>query len=118
MSDDPQDKKTFDTKGITTVYCNHVAVSLSFNDCRVYISEVSPSEVAINPTGTTYVQPKPNFETKLALVFSPEFTRTVAKSLLQSVEKYESVFGLLRPDPTQEGINKALAQSEAPTKPS
>src|ERR1700685_4697463 len=112
MADIPQEKKTFETKGIPTVYCNHISVSLSFNDCRIFISETAPSEVAINPSNASYSQVKPHIEPKFALVLSPEFARTFAKNILQSVEKYEAIFGPLRPEPTQEGITKALAKPE------
>lgn len=98
----------FETAGIPTVYCNQANLSLSYNDVRVYMAEVSPSELVANPTGGTFAQKQPRVDTKLCLVMSPEFARSLAVALTTGVQQYETTFGHLRPEPTQEQITKSL----------
>src|SRR3990170_4567625 len=101
MGTDAEQKQTqnIETKGIPSVYCNHAITSLSYSEVRVYLSEISPNELVVNPTGTELVQKKPNVDVRFSLVLSPEFARSLANALLSIVEKYESVFGPLRPEP-------------------
>ncbi len=108
MAADSQQKGTYETKGIPSVYCNHAGVTLSYNDIRVYLSEASPSEIAINPTGSDVLQQQPLLEPRFSLVLSPEFARSLSKALTTAVDQYEAVFGHLRPEPTQEQIKKAI----------
>src|ERR1700674_2078652 len=89
------------TKDIPTIYCNHANPSVSFNDIRVYLSEVVPEElmalVAEKPSAV-----KPHVETRVCIVCSPEFAKGLGESILKAVEKYEEIFGPLRPKPKQE----------------
>jgi hypothetical protein len=98
----------FDTKGVPTVYCNQANLSLSYNDVRVYLAEVSPSELISNPTTATFTLKQPLLETKFCLVMSPEFARSLALAIATGVQQYETTFGPLRPEPTQEQIIKSL----------
>jgi len=109
MSTD-QEKSVLETKGIATVYCNQALFSVSYNDVRAYVLEVSPSELLLNPTSAEFTQKLPSVEPKFCLVLSPEFARSFANAILASVGQYEKVFGQLRPEPTQEQINQAVAK--------
>jgi hypothetical protein len=95
------------TKDVPTVYCNHANPSVSFNDIRVYLSEVIPEELtALVPDKPSPI--KPHVESRICVVCSPEFAKAMAESLLKAVGKYEELFGQLRPSPNQEELNKKL----------
>lgn len=100
----------FETKGVQSVYSNHALVSLSYNDVRVYLGELSPSELILQPTQANYAEITPRYDPKFCLVLSPEFARQLANAISSSVDKYESVFGNLRTEPNQEQITKATQQ--------
>jgi hypothetical protein len=104
------DVNTFETKEVATVYCNQASFSLSYNDIRAYIVEISPSEVVVNPTKDELIHAAPKIDPKFSLLMSPEFARTFANALLNTIGKYESIFGKLRPEPTQETINSAITK--------
>jgi hypothetical protein len=109
MSDD---KTTFETKGIPTAYCNQASVALSYNEIRIYLFETTPSELVVDQSSTELLQKKPHYESKISLVFSPEFGRALAKAIAGAVEQYEGAFGPLRPEPKLEQIKKAFAKKK------
>lgn len=104
----PDDPVIFETKDTITVYCNQALMSLSYNDIRVYLLELSPSELVLNPTSQQLIEKAPRADSKFCLAVSPEFARSLAKSLLDTVAKYEAVFGALRPEPTKEQVSAAV----------
>jgi Protein of unknown function (DUF3467) len=95
------------TKDVPTMYSNHVNPSLSFNDIRLYFSEVVPKELSA-VTGPAPTRSVSSVEPRLCVVISPEFAKALAQTLLGAVDKYESLFGPLRPQPSQENIDKIL----------
>jgi hypothetical protein len=106
------DQGAFETKGVPTVYCNLTVTSLSYSDIRVYVLEQSPGELVLNPKTTELVQKPPLNEAKVCLVFSPEFAASLVKSLSETVAQYQSIFGPLRPQPTEEGLAAAIAAQQ------
>lgn len=91
---------SFETKDVPSVYCNQANVSMSYNDVRVYISEIAPSEIVIGPQQAPGLIPRePNLSPRMCLVLSPEFARSLAKAIMIGTEKYEATFGPLRPEP-------------------
>lgn len=109
-AEQPTKSATLETAGTPTVYCNQAVFSLSYNDVRVYLLETSPSELVLNPSGNQLAEKPPNIESKFCLVLSPEFARSLAKALSDSVAQYEGVFGALRAEPSQEQISAAVAK--------
>lgn len=107
-----EERQILETKGIQVVYCNSATTSMSYHDIRLYIVDQSPSELALNPTGSELSQKPPLNEPKFCLVLTPEFAASLTKSLADTVAQYESVFGPLRPQPTQESILAALAKTK------
>jgi hypothetical protein len=103
----------FETKNVPSVYCNHASPSLSFNDIRVYLSEVVPNQLdVVTPTDPTTAEPV--VEPRVCLVVSPEFAKGLGQALMTAAEKYEQLFGPLRIPPTQEELNLRLLP---PTQP-
>ena len=101
------DNLKFETKGIPMVYCNSASPSLSFNDIRVYLSEILPREMSA--TSSEKAQAVESvIEPRLCVVFSPEFAKSYAAALTLSVEKYENVFGPLRTTPTASQVKEKL----------
>lgn len=101
------DKDMFSTENVPTLYCNHAAVSLSHTDVRLYLGEISPREMAINPTGSTPSERTPRLDAKICLAMSPEFAQLLLTALSSSVERYQSVFGPLRPPLTPDQLKQA-----------
>src|ERR1700733_6396679 len=99
---DIENKLLIETKAVPTVYCNHAVTSMSYADLRLYLSEVSPKELIANPTSGEMVQKEPNLDPRMCVVMTPEFARLIANALTTAVERYESVFGQLRPEPKQD----------------
>jgi hypothetical protein len=100
MPEDQKNTDIFETKGVPTIYCNQANVSLSYNDVRLYIGEVSPKELVVTQGGKEFAQKEPLYEPRCCLVVSPEFARSLAKAITAATEKYEGLFGPLRPEPT------------------
>lgn len=112
MAETAEQKITFQTKGIQSVYCNHANVSLSYSDIRVYLGELSPGELVLIPTGNDFTRKDPLFEPKFSLVLSPEFARQLAKAITIGTEQYEALFGSLRPEVSQEQLDKSLQEGK------
>ena len=93
-----------DTEGVPSVYCNQVALSMSFHDIRIYASEVTPKKLNINPAGLSAAEPV--VHTRLSLVMNPEFAKTLLDSLATTIAQYESKFGPLRVNPNPPTILK------------
>jgi hypothetical protein len=108
MSEELDQKSKYKTAGIPSVYCNHANISVSYSDLRVYLGELSPSELLINPTGSEYGQQPPHFEPRFSLVLTPEFARQLAKALTAGAAQYESIFGPLRPEISQAQLDQSL----------
>jgi hypothetical protein len=107
----PLAEVSFETGGVPTLYCNHANPSVSFNDIRVYLSEVTPRKIAaLVPAKPVSLPPEVN--PRLCVVFSPEFAKGLAESLLKAVEKYEELFGPLRPQPDQAELTKKLSPQQ------
>jgi hypothetical protein len=101
------DQKAFETNGVPTVYCNQANFSLSFNDVRIYVSELSAGEIVINPSGDSVTQRPARIDPKFCLVMSPEFARSFGNAITKAVEQYESIFGPLRAEISKEQLQKA-----------
>ncbi|HVS87695.1 MAG TPA: DUF3467 domain-containing protein [Candidatus Acidoferrum sp.] len=97
----------FQTKDVPTLYCNHASPSISFNDLRIYFAEVAPKELAAVQS-TTAKRAEPTVTPRICVVVSPEFAKALAQSILTAVDKYENLFGPLRPSPTQEQMDEKL----------
>src|SRR5262249_10853414 len=98
----------FTTDTVPSVYANHVNPTISFSEIRIYLSEVLPREVeAIVPDKPSSIAPA--IQPKMCIVLTPEFAKNVAQTLSRSLEKYEELFGPLRPQPDQVELNKKLA---------
>src|SRR5580698_1334704 len=94
----------FETKGVPTVYCNHVSPSISFNDIRIYLAEVTPKQLdALISDRATATEPM--IEPRLCVVVAPEFAKAFSEVLMKAVTKYESIFGPLRHAPSQEQVS-------------
>ncbi len=104
---DPLAGVTFETKGIPVLYANQANPSISFNDIRIYFSDVSPKEVSV-ATPKEVGRIAPTVDPKLCVVISPEFAKSLGETLIKTIEKYEHVFGPLRPQPTQQQLNEKL----------
>jgi hypothetical protein len=86
------------TAGFPNLYVNHVAVSMSGVDVRIFLSEVSPREVQIQAQDA--LKPaEPLVTPRVCLVVAPEFAKTILDSLSRLIPEYESRFGPLRPTP-------------------
>jgi hypothetical protein len=102
---------SFETKEVPTVYCNQANVSLSFNDVRVYVAEVAPTEITVGPLTKDLVQKEPMYHPRVCLVFSPEFARSFAKAVMVGTERYEAMFGPLRPEPSAAQLGETKEKS-------
>jgi hypothetical protein len=98
----------FKSATVPSVYCNHANVSLSYSDVRVYVGELSPNEMFVNPTGKDYGKQEPHFEPKFSLVLTPEFARQLSKALSVGVQQYEAIFGKLRAELTQDQLDQSI----------
>ena len=94
----------FETHNVPTVYANHGIVTLSFNDIRVYLSEVAPAAVSTEKQNVTTSEAL--LSPKLSLLMNPEFARDLAAALQRSVQIYEGKFGALRPKPADKDLVK------------
>jgi hypothetical protein len=70
---------------------------MSYVDIRVFLSQISPKELNLEPVGMKPAEPLIN--TRLALVMSPEFAKMLLDSLSSVIQQYEAKFGHLRPNP-------------------
>jgi hypothetical protein len=102
----------FKTKEVPTLYCNHASPAISFHDIRVYLSEVFPKEMAALVLQDKTSSVAPEIEPRLCLVLAPEFAKMLGQALLSSVEKYENVFGPLRPIPNEAAVYEKLRHKE------
>jgi hypothetical protein len=80
---------------------------MSFNDVRIYFSDVAPRQMAavqenVATSVETAVTPR------ICVVVTPEFAKSLGESLLLAVEKYQSVFGALRPTPQSQDVLSKL----------
>ena|ERR1700731_2608144 len=103
------------TKDVPTVYCNQANPSVSFNDIRLYLSEVVPEDLpAVVSDNLSRI--KPHVESRICIVCAPEFAKSLAESILKAVSKYEDLFGQLRTVPNQAELDKKLRprQEEEP----
>ena len=104
---------SYSTEGVETLYCNIANVSISFSDLRLYLGEVTPKKIVVNPdaggvNALTNTKIEALVSPKLSVVFTPEFAKSVAKAILTAVVRYETIFGPLRENKTQEQISAAL----------
>jgi hypothetical protein len=99
---------TFETKGIPTVYCNHSAPSMSPNDIRVYLGEVVPQQMKVKVTVDKPKSIDPAIEPRICIVMSPEFAKIFAQNLLTTVDKFEKLFGPLRPPMTDAAVEQKI----------
>jgi hypothetical protein len=106
-----------DTKDVPVLYFNAAATSMSFNDVRIYVSEVTPKTidfpvskgVTSESRETEQAQSRePNFQPRICLVMSPEYAKNFAVILQNTIKAYEKSFGALRVEPTHESIMKSL----------
>jgi len=109
---DTQDltKATYDTTGVPTIYANNANVTISFSDLRLYLAEVAPKNIVLNPDPAN---PSPSdfvVSPKLSVVLTPEFAKSLGDAILTAVAKYEAIFGPLRPVKTQEQFLAAIQQ--------
>jgi hypothetical protein len=109
MARDPLEGITLDTTNIPTLYSNHASPSISFNDIRIYFAEVAPRELAAVQS-IAAKRAEPNLMARLCVVVSPEFAKALGESILLAVQKYETVFGPLRPSPTTAQMDEKLPQ--------
>lgn len=92
------------TESVATVYSNHVAVTVSFNDFRVYFSEVSPSTVGLEPIAPSEPRAlKPSVRPLVSVVMSPEQYKIFAQTIAANLAVYERQFGPIKPLPTPTG---------------
>jgi hypothetical protein len=108
----PEDQRTFETKGIPTIYGNHASASLSHSDIRLYLSEIAPSQLLVSPTHNELVEKQSLLEPKFCLVMSPEFAKALSTALSNAIDQYVSLFGPLRPAPTQDQLKLSLAKPQ------
>jgi hypothetical protein len=106
---DPLAGVSFETKDIPTFYANHASPAMSFNDIRVYFSEVVPKVITAAQT-INATRSLPTIRPKICVVLSPEFAKALADSLKVAVSKYESVFGQMRTPPSTDQINSKLGK--------
>ncbi|MGH9682223.1 MAG: DUF3467 domain-containing protein [Candidatus Acidiferrales bacterium] len=85
------------TEGIPSLYANVASLTMGFHDVRIYFAEASPKEVT---TEATEVRAVESFVVpRLCVVTNPEFARNLRDALIDSIKKYETQFGQLRPNP-------------------
>jgi hypothetical protein len=92
------------TEGVPVYYSNVASVSVSFNDVRIYLGDLSPKEVTVKK-----VEQKPELKEgavspKLCLVCTPEFARNLRDAISISITQYEQFFGPLRPNPEEKQL--------------
>lgn len=83
-------------EGFPSLYANHASVSMSAIDIRLFLSEVSPKEMNIEPQDAMR-SAEPLVQPRVCVVMSPEFARTIMDSLATLIPQYEARFGALRP---------------------
>jgi hypothetical protein len=114
MEDNKSNEVWYETEGVPTLYCNVANVTVSFSDLRLYLSEVSPKRVLVNPesssTGALNTKAEALVAPKLSVVLNPEFAKSVGNAILAAVAKYESVFGPLRPEKTAAQVAAAIQE--------
>jgi hypothetical protein len=109
MENEKSPNVSYGSEGVPTIYCNIANVTVSFSDLRLYLAEMSPKTIIINPDAHGTVDKSESLVSpKLSVVMSPEFAKSVGDAILASVAKYEEVFGQLRPVKTQEQVTAAL----------
>jgi Protein of unknown function (DUF3467) len=92
------------TQGLTTIYANIAGVTISFHDMRIYLAEALPAKVDFGVT-LPALKPQQALVNPIACVIvNPEFARSLRDALTLSIEKYEGLFGPLRPNPAQPQI--------------
>jgi uncharacterized protein DUF3467 len=84
------------TEGYPSLYSNHASVSMSAIDIRIFLSEVAPKEMNLEPQDSMR-SAEPLVQPRVCLVMSPEFARTIMDSLATLIPQYEARFGPLRP---------------------
>jgi hypothetical protein len=94
------------TAEIASLYSNLASLSMSYNDIRVYLMEISPKEISpVSVAGRTV---DANVQPKLCLVLTPEFARSLRDALSSTIANYEKAFGPLRSAPGIGALLKAL----------
>lgn len=118
MDTEDQSNISYDTTGVPTLYCNIANVTVSFNDFRLYLAEMGPKAIVINPNagaGAPSIKSEATVSPKLSVVMNPEFAKSLADAILVAVGKYEEVFGPLRSVKKLEQVAAAM-QQPPPTK--
>ena len=80
-----------DTKDIPSVYCNQAAISMSFNDIRIFLVEAIPANVNLGQGSRKMKRRETLIKPSVSLIVSPEFARNLAESIsghLKSMPKY------------------------------
>jgi hypothetical protein len=96
------------TAGIPTLYANLASLSMSNNDVRIYLMEVSPKEVNVVPSATGPRATEATVQPKLCVVVTPEFAKALRDSLTSTITNYEQSFGQLRTAPAFDALLKTL----------
>jgi hypothetical protein len=112
-------ESSYSAEGVPTLYCNIANVTIAFSDLRLYLGEVTPKSIVVNPeAGGTRTVTNNKIEAlvtpRISVVFNPEFAKSVGEAILTAVSRYEAVFGPLRTQKTAEQINAALALDPTP----
>lgn len=111
---DEKPNTDLDTREIQAIYCNHASVSLSFNDLRIFLSEIIPQTVSVGPQqgDFPFTIRQPYVRPHISVVITPEFARTLSNALNEGVSKYEKAFGPLRAEPSQEHVLRSFSPPE------
>lgn len=109
---------SFQTREIPTVYVNHASPSLGFNDIRIYFGDIFPKELGL-AVAEKPVHVEPTFEPRICVIVNPEFAKSLVESLSKAIQKYEEVFGPMKPQPSQASVNEKLSRVDSsPVPPS
>src|SRR5580704_13215714 len=77
------------TEGVPSLYSNLASLTVSFNDVRIYLCEVSPPEISVQPGSTQKSTRLPQVTPRLCVVLTPEFAKSLSDALTTTIAQYE-----------------------------
>jgi hypothetical protein len=94
---------TFATDGVSTIYSNHASLTMSFNDARIYFSEIGPAAVGLTSTNEPK-HLKGAIRPLVSVAMAPEQLKVLGDAIANTLKIYEKQFGPLRTPPPGLGI--------------
>jgi hypothetical protein len=89
------------TQGVPTFYANTAGITVSLHDMRLYLAEGTPVKVDFGANQNAEMKAQQVlFSLVACVIINPEFARNLRDTLDIAIQKYEKLFGPLRPNPT------------------